>query len=260
MIELGIVQLCLALGLMLGAVMLSRWQQLGLEWNLSVAAIRTVLQMFAVGYVLAVVFAAPNPWSVLAVLVVMVTVATLVARNRIGKEIGRLLPITAGVLTISTAITIVYVISIVIRPDLWYQPRYLIPLTGIVLGNAMTAAALTGDRFVSSLKRNQVEIETHLSLGATPQQATMTYRREAIRAGLMPTINAMMIVGIVKLPGIVTGQLLSNENPLNAATYQMLIMFMLAFSDLMAAVLITAGLRQRFFNKAAQLTLPSSVR
>ncbi|NEQ34087.1 MAG: ABC transporter permease [Leptolyngbya sp. SIO4C5] len=87
-------------------------------------------------------------------------------------------------------------------------------------------------------------------------QAIAQYRQEAIKAGLIPTINSMMVVGIVKLPGIITGQLLSGVDPLNAALYQMLIMFMLAFADLLTAVLVTQGIARQFFNKAAQLVLP----
>ena len=149
-----------------------------------------------------------------------------------------------------------YTNGVIIRPDTWYEPRYAIPLTGIVLGNAMNAASIAGDRFVGSLKNHQIEIETHLSLGATPAQAVEKYRQEAVKAGLIPTVNAMMVVGIVTLPGIITGQLLSGADPLNAAMYQMLIMFMLAFSNLLTSVLVTTGLRRRFFNAAAQLIMP----
>ena len=255
MIGLGIVQLCLALGLMLGAIVVVRWQRLGLEWQLVNATARTVFQLFAVGYLLAIVFAWRNPWSVLAVLLMMLSVATIVARNRIGKQLGQILPMVASVLFTSTTITVLYTVSVVVRPEVWYDPQYVIPLTGIVLGNAMTAASIAGDRLVSSLKRYRIEIETHLSLGATPKQAIANYRKEAIKAGLIPTLNSMMVVGIVKLPGIITGQLLSNEDPLNAALYQMLIMFMLALSDLLASVLVTAGIRRRCFNAAAQFVL-----
>ena len=254
MIELGLVQLGLALGLIVGAIALVRWQRLGLEWTLVMATARTVFQLLAVGYVLAVVFAWRTPWSVLAVLLVMLLVATMVARNRIGKQLKRVFPLVGGVLFTSTAITLIYTLGVVVRPAVWYDPQYVIPLTGIVLGNAMSAASIAGDRLVSSLKRYQVEIETHLNLGATPAQAIAEYRREAIKAGLIPTLNSMMVVGVVKLPGIITGQLLANENPQNAALYQMLIMLMLAFSDLLASVLITTGLQRRFFNAAAQLT------
>lgn len=253
MIELGLWQLSLALVLMAAAIALVHWQKLGLELTLLNATARTIFQLFAVGYLLAIVFAWRHPLSVIAVLLVMLAVATVVARNRISKRLSRLLPILAGALLTSTLITMVYTLGVVVRPDTWFEPRYVIPLTGIVLGNAMTAATIAGDRLVTSLQRNPVEIETHLSLGATPEQAIATFRKEAIKAGLIPTVNAMMVVGIVKLPGIITGQLLSGADPLNAALYQMLIMFMLAFADLLAAILVTAGIRRLFFNDAAQL-------
>lgn len=255
MVELGVLQVCVSLGFMVAAIALVRWQNLKMELTLLNATFRTVLQLLAVGYLLGIVFAWRSPWSVFAVLLVMLSVASLVARNRIGKKISRLLPIVAGSLLTATALTMVYTIGAVVRPDVWYEPRYVIPLAGIVLGNAMTAATISGDRLVTALKQNRVDVETHLSLGATPDQAIVRYRREAVKAGLIPTVNAMMVVGIVKLPGIITGQLLSGADPFNAALYQMLIMFMLAFSDLLASVLITAGIRRLFFNKAAQLTL-----
>lgn len=256
MIELGLLQIALALVLMVAAIALVRWQQLGLELTLLNATARTIVQLLAVGYVLSFVFAWQNPFSVLAVLLVMLAIATIVARNRIDKRLSRLLPMLAGSLLTTLLLTMVYTTGVIIRPEVWYDPRYVIPLSGIVLGNAMTAATIAGDRLVTTLRRNLLEVETHLSLGASSQQAIAAYRREAIKAGLIPTINAMMVVGIVKLPGIITGQLLSGAEPLNAALYQMLIMFMLAFADLVAALLVTAGLRRLFFNDAEQLVLP----
>jgi putative ABC transport system permease protein len=119
----------------------------------------------------------------------------------------------------------------------------------------MNGAAIAGERLVSTINASQLEIETHLSLGATPQQAVAQYRKDAIRAGLIPTLNQMMVVGVVTLPGIITGQLLSGVNPLDAASYQILIMFMLAFANLVTTVLVTQGLYRQFFNQAAQLQI-----
>ncbi|NEP53639.1 MAG: ABC transporter permease, partial [Moorea sp. SIO3C2] len=90
---------------------------------------------------------------------------------------------------------------------------------------------------------------------ATGQQAVAGYRKDAIRAGLIPTLNSMMVVGLVTLPGIITGQLLSGIEPLDAASYQILIMFMLAFTNLIATLLITYGLTRQFFNQSEQLTI-----
>ncbi|MDJ0704704.1 MAG: iron export ABC transporter permease subunit FetB [Leptolyngbyaceae cyanobacterium MO_188.B28] len=255
MIELELLDLLWALGLMAAAMGLSSWRGLGLTWNLAIATGRTVLQLFAVGYFLAVVFEWRNPWAVLAVLMIMLTIAAVVARNRISKKMVRLLPMVWGCLLTSTALTLAYTNLLVIRPETWYEPRYVIPLAGIVLGNAMNAASIAGERLVGSLQNSRLEIETHLSLGATPDQAIQKYRREAVKAGLIPTLNAMMVVGVVTLPGIITGQLMSGVSPLNAAGYQMIIMFMLAFSTLLTAILVTWAICRQAFNQAAQLIL-----
>jgi putative ABC transport system permease protein len=148
-----------------------------------------------------------------------------------------------------------YTYLLVLQTPTWYEPQYLIPLAGVILANAMNAAAIAGERLTTTVNSSHLEIETHLSLGATPQQAIAQYRREAIKAGLVPTLNAMMIVGMVTLPDLVTGQLLGGASPLNAIGYQILILLMLAFATLTTTLLLTQGLCQQFFNRAAQLAL-----
>ena len=250
-----LIRLPWALGLIIAAIALSAWQKVGLEGSLTLAAGRTIAQLTVVGYFLGVVFAFKNPWAVLAVLAGMLVIASIVARNRISQKIPRLLPLIAGSILVSTALTLTYTNLLIVQPQPWYDPQAVIPLAGIVLGNAMNAAAIAGDRLVSTLNASQLEIETHLSLGATPQQAVAQHRRDAIKAGLIPTINSMMVVGLVTLPGIITGQLLGGANPIQAAAFQMLILFMLAFSTLLTTLLVTQGLLRQFFNPAAQLIL-----
>ncbi|HEY9847572.1 MAG TPA: iron export ABC transporter permease subunit FetB [Candidatus Caenarcaniphilales bacterium] len=256
LIQLGPLDLALALGMIAIAIGLSAWQGLGLELSLAIAAGRTILQLTVVGFLLEFVFAWKNPAAILAVLTVMLTIAAIEARNRIGKKIAFILPLVWGSIFVSTALTLSYINLLIVQPEAWYDPRYVIPLTGIVLGNAMNGAALAGERLVRSIQTSRQEIETHLCLGASPQQAIAGYRKDALKAGLIPTINAMMVVGIVTLPGIITGQLLSGVSPLEAASYQILIMFMLAFATLITTLLITQGLYRQFFNEAAQLILP----
>jgi putative ABC transport system permease protein len=246
-------QLVWALGLMAIAIGLSAWQRLGLEWNLAIATGRTVIQLLVVGYVLAAVFEFKHPVFVLAMLGIMVVVATIVARNRISPKIPGMLALVGGSMVIATALTLFYTTLLIIQPPTWYEPQFVIPLAGIVLGNAMNAAAIAGERLVSTLNSSRLEIETHLSLGATPQQAVAHYRRDAIKAGLIPTINTMMVVGLVTLPGIMTGQLLSGVPPIVATAYQMVIMFMLAFATLITTLLVTSGICRQHFNPAAQL-------
>ncbi|MDJ0553318.1 MAG: iron export ABC transporter permease subunit FetB [Microcoleaceae cyanobacterium MO_207.B10] len=253
MIQLTIPDIAMALGLMAIAIGLSAWQKLGLEWQLLIATVRTIVQLIFIGYVLSIVFATKQPWLVIGILAVMLTVASVVARNRISKKIPRLLPLVWGSILTSTVLSISYTNLLVIRPDSWYEPQYLIPLVGIVLGNAMNAAAIAGERLVSTINSSPVEIETFLSLGATPQQAVTKYRKDAVRAALIPTLNSMMVIGIVTLPGILTGQLLTGVNPLDAVAYQMLIMFLLAFANLVTSLLVTYSLCRQFFNQDAQL-------
>ncbi|MFB8791552.1 MAG: iron export ABC transporter permease subunit FetB [Potamolinea sp.] len=253
LIKLDFTDLFWALGLMAIAIGLSSWQRLGLEIPLLNATWRTVVQLLGVGYVLAIIFALKNPLAVLGVLLVMLTIATITARNRIGKKIPRLLPVVFGSIFFSTALTLIYTNFLIVQPEVWYSPQYLIPLGGIVLGNAMNGAAIAGERLVSTINSSRLEIETYLSLGATTQEAVAYYRKDAIRAGLIPTLNQMMVVGVVTLPGMITGQLLSGVEPLDAASYQILIMFMLAFANLVTTVLVTEGLSRQFFNAQAQL-------
>lgn len=253
LIRLDLWDLAWALGLMALAIGLSAWQQIGLEWSLAIATARTVIQLLVVGSILQIIFELNNPWAVLAVLTVMLTIAAVVARNRIGKKYPLVLPLVWISILLSTASTLLYTNLLIVQPAVWYEPQYLIPLAGIVLGNAINGAAIAGERFVSTINASQLEIETHLSLGATPQQAVAQYRKDAIRAGLIPNLNQMMVVGIVTLPGIITGQLLSGVDPLDAASYQILIMFMLAFANLLTALLVTFGLSRQFFNSASQL-------
>lgn len=251
----SVLSLVWALGLMVIAIALSTWQRLGLEWNLAVATGRTIIQLLVIGYVLAAVFEFKHPLIVLGFLAVMLVVAAIVARNRISQKIPNLLPMVGGAMLTGTLLTLIYTSLFVIQPPTWYEPQFLIPLAGIVLGNAMNAAAIAGERLVSTLNSSQLEIETHLSLGATPEQAVAQYRREAIRSGLIPTINTMMVVGLVTLPGIMTGQLLSGVKPEVATSYQIVIMFMLAFATLVTTILITAGICRQFFTPGSQLTL-----
>lgn len=122
------------------------------------------------GYVLDFIFAFNNAWAVLAFLALLLTITGIVARNRISQKIPQVLPLVWGSIFISTIVAIVYTNLVIIQPNRWYEPQYLIPLVGLILSNAVNAAAIT-ERLVNTIKNSHIEIETHLSLGATPQQA-----------------------------------------------------------------------------------------
>jgi len=255
LIELDWLDLGWTLGLIGLAMALSFWQRLDLEGQLFIAGARSLLQLLVVGYFLALIFAIDHPLAVLGILGVMLTIATIAAKNRISTQLKGLFPLVFGSLLVSTTLTLGYAILLIVQPPHWYSPQYLIPLTGMVLGNAMTSASLAGERLVSLIQQNQREVETHLCLGATSKQAIAAYQKTAIRASLIPTINQMMVVGIVSLPGMFTGQVLAGIDPLNAVSYQILILFMIALANLITAILVTEGVYRRFFNEQMQLIL-----
>jgi putative ABC transport system permease protein len=253
LIPLDTVDLISAIALMVIAVGLSAWEDLGLEIKLLTVTGRTILQLLVLGYVLDFIAALNNLGAVLAILAILVTVAAIVTRNRIGKKIPLVLPLVWVSIFLSMAIAVLYANFLIINPSRWYEPRYVIPLAGMIIGQAMNAAAITGDRLVSTINSSHVEIETHLSLGATPSQAVAQYRKEAIKAGLIPTINQMTIIALVTLPTFMSGQLLGGIHGAEAASYEILVIFLMAFANLLTTILITRALCHQFFNSKAQL-------
>jgi putative ABC transport system permease protein len=254
-IQLDIVQLIWALGLMAIAIGLSALEKLGLEWRLLLATGRAILQLVGVGFFLAVVFEWKNPLVVLGVILLMLTTTAILTRNRIAQKMPHLLPIVWGSFLVSTILTLSYVVLLVVRPSNWYEPQYIIPFAAIILGNAMNGAAIAGERLVSNLNAKRLEIETYLSLGATPAQAVESDRKAAIRAGMIPTINSIAIAALVTLPDFLTGQLLGGTSPFTAAFYQIVILFAIATSTFISTLLIVKGICFKIFNSAAQLVI-----
>ena len=145
-IDLSFWQLGLALLLVGVLVVVSARQALGLERDLAIGALRTLVQLYLVGLILAAVFSAARWYWVLLILVVMAAIATHAAVSRLAKPIPGIFWIAATALTVSTAATLTYVIGVVVRPHPWWEPQYLIPIAGMILGNSMTSAALAGER------------------------------------------------------------------------------------------------------------------
>jgi putative ABC transport system permease protein len=253
LISLNTLDLVLCLGMIGIAIALSLWQKLGLEKQLAYSSVRSLMQLIAIGYILDLVFAIDNGLVVLGILGIMMAIAAVVTRNRIDQKLQGLLPTVVLSLLASSAFTLGYVILLIVQPEQWYEPQYIIPLAGMLFGNAMNGASLAGDRLVHTINQNRLEIETHLCLGATPKQAITNYQREAIRTGLIPTLNNMVVMGLVSLPGMFTGQVLGGSNPLDAASYQILIIFAIVLTNLISAILITEGIYKHFFNQDEQL-------
>jgi putative ABC transport system permease protein len=252
--------LVLAAALVLVAVGISQWQRLGLARGFVVGAIRAVVQLVAVGYVLVYIFAAARWWLVLLALAVMLVAATATATRRRsgGPAPGttRTLWIISGTaMLLGAGLTLAYVSEIVLHVRPWYDPRYLIPLFGMIVGNAMNGAALALERLASEMDARRGEVEAYLALGATPARAAAEPVRRALVAALIPAVNGLMVVGLVQLPGMMTGQILAGQSPLLAVRYQIVVAFMLAGATAMTAVIVVLWYRRMFFTAAAQLAV-----
>jgi putative ABC transport system permease protein len=252
-LDLSFWQLALALLLVVVLVAISIRQSLGLERDLVIGTVRTVVQLYLVGLILAAVFAAARWYWVLLILAVMAAIATHAAVSRLAKPIPGVYWIATAALTISTAATLAYVIVIVVRPRPWWEPQYVIPIAGMILGNSMTSAALAGDRLQSDLAARRDEVEARLALGFSGREAVQPLVRAALRASMIPTVNGMMTVGLVQLPGMMTGQILAGSSPLVAIRYQIVVIFMLAVATAMGSLLFVRLAAGRYLTPAHQL-------
>ena len=252
-IELAWFDLALAAGLILIAAGLSRWQRVGLARDVIIGGVRTVLQLFLVGYVLIYVFELNQWYWVVLALLVMLGLATKEAVGRQDKQSPRLFGIVGVAMLIGSGLTLVYVGGAVVHMDPWYNPRYLIPLFGMIVGNAMNAAALAAERLTGEIDARRGEIEAYLALGARPAFAARDAVRRAIRASMIPMVNSLMVVGIVALPGMMTGQIIAGASPLTAVRYQILVMFMLMAAVAVTGTAVTLWYRNTFFTTAEQL-------
>ncbi|MFW5695946.1 MAG: ABC transporter permease [Alkalispirochaeta sp.] len=253
---LEISTLRLAAGYVFVAVVLAiaaRWK-IGRTAEIVIATVRMTLQLVAVGYILEGVFDNPNPWITVAIFLIMegFAIRNVFARVNVPTP-PRLRIVIIGSLFLGTATAIVSFIFVILAVEPWYQPQYFIPITGMLIGNSMTGIALGYDRLTSGIRTNVAHIETALMLGATPAAAAHRYAREAFSAAILPTINAMLGMGIVFLPGMMTGQILAGSAPTLAIRYQIGIMMGILGAVTITVFLMTSIGYRTFFTTDATL-------
>ncbi len=242
-IQLSYADIALASVFLLLNGALSLWLQLGIARNLAFAMVRMVAQLLLVGLLLKQMFSMQSPWLTLLVALFM---ASFAAREIWARQERRLkgwrgLAIGGGAMTASVGVVALMALTVLVQPDPWWGPRYALPLLGMIMGNAMTGISLGLDALHTALNREQRAIEAQLLLGANKWQAMRPFIRQAMRAGMMPSINGMAAVGVVSLPGMMTGQILSGVDPNEAVKYQLMVMFLIAGATGMAVILATLG-------------------
>jgi len=250
-IALGVWQVAAAASLIVLSAVISLLLQLGLERRLLLAAARTVVQLMLLGLVLKWIFQHGQWYFVVGLMATMTVVAGWAAVRRVDRRYAGLLLDSLLAIWVSswcvTAVAIFGVVQVPAHGHPWYQPQYAIPLLGMILHNTLNGISLGMDRFSSELAGKRVEVETLLALGATRWEAARGPMQEAVRTGMIPVINSMMVIGIVSIPGMMTGQLLAGVAPHQAGMYQMVIMFLIAAGTSLGTVAaVLLGYRRLF--------------
>ncbi|WP_438431808.1 ABC transporter permease [Gorillibacterium sp. sgz500922] len=226
--------LSLTLVFILITMLLSLRQKLGLEKEIAIGTVRAAVQLFAVGYILEYVFRSRQPLIILLILAVMITVAAENARKR-GKGLpGAFWRIMAAIAATETATMGLLLLLGMVKPE----PQQIIPISGMIIGNAMVVCALYLNQMMREVEASRGEIEVLLSLGATVRQAVQDPLKRAVKASMIPSIDGMKTVGIVQLPGMMTGMIIAGASPLQAVRYQILIMFSFSASAALTSILL----------------------
>jgi putative ABC transport system permease protein len=216
---------------------------LGIHRSLVASAIRMAVQLALVGFVLTALFSVVSLlWTGLAVLVMILFAGQEVMQRQDRRLSGWWsFGLGASCMMMSSVLVTVFALLTALRPNPWYDPRYAIPLLGMILGNCMTGIALGLNTLSTNLTLRRASVEARLILGATRWEAAAPVTRDALRSALMPTINSMAATGLVSLPGMMTGQILGGVPPVEAVKYQILVMFLIAGGTGFGAVAAVLG-------------------
>ncbi|KAK9706017.1 hypothetical protein RND81_07G099200 [Saponaria officinalis] len=231
------------------AVLLSYFQQLGLERDMLYSIFRAFLQLSIIGFVLQFIFSQTNvAWIILAYLF-MVSIAGYTAGER-GKHVPGGKYVAGASILIGTSITMLFLVLLDVFP---FTPRYIIPVAGMMVGNSMTTTGVTMKRLRDDIKTQMNLVETALALGATPRQATVEQVKRALVIALSPVLDNAKTVGLISLPGAMTGMIMGGASPLEAINLQIVVMNMLLGASTTSSIISTYLSWPNFFTKTYQL-------
>jgi len=221
--------------------------------TLIVACMRMTVQLVIAGLLLTVVFDNPSPWITCIYIAVMILFAShiVISRNRwLNKKFRTYVVLAIGSSGISV---LLYFILIVMNADV-FDPRYAIPLAGMIVGNSMTGMALGLKAFSSELSSNRDRIDALLNIGAEPKRIMNPFVNKAVEFAMMPTINSMLGMGIISLPGMMTGQILSGTEPAVAVLYQIAMLIAISVAVCMTVFIALNLGCKTLYNERDQIT------
>ncbi|MDP9074679.1 MAG: iron export ABC transporter permease subunit FetB [Actinomycetota bacterium] len=240
--------IALSLVLVAVAVGLSRWQRVGLEGDMTVATVRSFVQLVAVGYILDFIFKG-HGWLTTVAVAVMVVTASLTSAGR-ARRVPASLVVAAAAISAATAGTLGVLAALRIVPT---SARAIIPLGSMIITAAMNTTSLVMTRLHDDLAAGRREVEARLSLAQSSRQAALPWLRTALRSGMMPTVDQTKVVGLVALPGAMTGMILAGASPIAAIRLQLVVMYMLLGGNAFAALVAGQLTVRRLFTPSHQL-------
>lgn len=255
-IEMQLWQMAAAYVFVIILLLIVRARGISREKEILISSVRMTLQLILVGYILVYLFEQVHPLSTLLVIVIMETFAIHTiqkrAKNKLSKDLKKIITLS---MLLGTLTSLFYFLFVVIHISPWYDPRYFIPIAGMLIGNSMTGISLGVTRLVDGMQAERHLIESALMLGATPKMAAKQVVDNAFDSAILPTINSMVGMGIVFLPGMMTGQILSGTSPVTAIEYQIAIMLGILGSVSLTVILFVQLGYKTFFNKEKQLII-----
>lgn len=246
----------LSLVFVLIPIVLSKTLNLGLERDTSIATIRSITQLFIVGYILTFVFDSGNNIYIILMIALMVGAATQNARKK-GATIQGITWKLIGTFIFVEILTQAILLGFNIIPA---TAQYIIPISGMVVGNSMVLSILFLNRFTAEVETRQDETELILSLGGTPRQAVHTSLITSIKASLIPTIESQKTIGLVQLPGMMSGQIIAGADPVQAVQFQLLVLFLLLTTAAVTSIMLGFLSYPTLFNKQMQMLKIREVR
>ena len=251
-IDVSLGEVAASVALLAIAAAISFWRDADLERDIGIALVRSFLQLTAIGFVIQAIFDADTLFLVGALLVVMVVFGAFTARARARKVPGALGPLLVA-LALAGGTTLGLIVALGIFPA---EPRYLVPVGGMVIGNAMTAAAVALNRLGDEVADSRARIEATLALGATARDAAAPIVRRSLRSGMITLVDSTKTTGLIFFPGTMVGMLLAGADPVDAVRLQLILLYVLLGSVSIAGLVATQLAYRNFFTPAQQLREP----
>jgi len=253
-LDLTAFQVGLAYVFVLMVFVIIRIRGISREKEILFSSVRMTLQLILTGFILVYIFQKPNPWVTLGIILLMEAFAIHTVIHKFQRVLSfKFKRVIVLSLALGTLSCLLYFLLVVVRIHPWYDPQYFIPIAGMLIGNSMTGISLGVKSLLEGMTIQRALVEEALILGATPQAATKSIINTTFDAAILPTINSMMGMGIIFLPGMMTGQILSGVSPLTAISYQIAIMFGILGSVALSVILTLQWGYKTFFNKEDQL-------